>query len=385
MPAPVYIAGCGVISAAGAGLAANWQALQRGRTCLAWHDGRWRGGVSPAAEDTLHRWKGTKLFSKADRVALLAAAAVAQLEARLPQDRSDMAVIAGSARGATALLEREHASFLRHGKTTAAASPRSTAGTLAALISRFTGSAGLNLTLSASCVSGMHALGNALLYLRGGGGTGALCVASEAPLTPFVFQMLKEARVLSAAASTAVLPMRPFHPYRDGLVLAEGAAALYLQCAPTASGVRVAGYGAARDRGVSLTGVSHEGEGLVRAAQRALQDAGLAATDIDLVIGHGSATQQGDCAEWRCFERIFTTHRPPLRCDKWCIGHTLGSSTLLSTAFAFEHLCRDATFPFPYQPAAVHPAVCVAPRRLCRVLVWGMGFGGNCAALVLVK
>lgn len=385
MRMPVYIAAGGAVSAAGTGLAANWQALQQGRACFVWQDNRWQGVLPPDAEKALSCLRHTKLFSKTDRVALLAAAATAQLKQALPQDRSKLAVMAASARGSAALLEQEHRRFLRHGTTSVVASPHTTAGLLAALISSFIDSTGLSFTLSATCASGMHALGSALYYLRGGGGKQVLCVASEAPLTPFVIQMLRNARVLSTAPRCENFPVRPLHPQRDGLVLAEGAAALYLCCEPQAKAVLVAGYGAARDRGVSLTGVSDEGEGLVLAITRALHDAQLRPADIDLVIGHGASTQQGDRAEWSCLEKIFSPTMPPLRFHKWCIGHALGSSTLLSVALAAHQMQTGENFALPYLPDEAHSALHADPAKLQHVLVCGLGFGGNCAALVLAK
>ena len=387
MPLPVYIAGCGVVSAAGKGIEANWQALERGSPCFVWHDQHWQGVLPPAAEEELDHLRHTKLFSKADRVALLAAAATTQLQNALPQDRREMAVIAASARGAATLLEREHTHFLQHGTTSASASPHSTAGMLAALLSRYIDSTGLSFTLSATCASGMHALGNALFYLRGGGGKQVLCVASEAPLTPFVTQMLHNARVLSTAPRSESFPMRPLHHQRDGLVLAEGAAALYLCCEPRENAVRVAGYGAARNRGVSLTGVSTEGEGLALAITRALHDAQLQPSDIDFVIGHGASTRQGDRAEWSCLENVFAPRLPPpLRFHKWCIGHTLGSSTLLSVALAIHQMQTGKNFVLPYLPAAAHSVLHANPPAvLHHVLVCGLGFGGDCAALILAK
>ncbi len=383
MTTSVYIVSCGAISAAGAGLAAHWQALRRGRACFSWHNQRWQGHLPPAAEEELNCLRHTKLFSKADRVALLAAAAARQLEDRLPRDRRAMAVVAASARGAATSLEQEHRRFLQHGTTSAAASPHTTAGLLATHLSTYIGSTGLSFTLSATCVSGLHALAATLFYLRGGGSKQALCVASEAPLTPFVTQMLRNARVLSRAPRTENFPVRPLHPQRDGLVLAEGAAALYLCCEPRADAVRIAGYGAARDQDVSLTGVSAAGAGLVLAITRALHEAQLCPSDIDLIIGHGASTQQGDRAEWSCLEKVFAPHMPPLRFHKWCIGHTLGSSTLLSVTLAVHQMRTGTSFTLPYLPTTAAPWCADPPSTLRHVLVCGLGFGGNCAAVVL--
>ena len=386
MTPSVYIAGGGIISAAGAGFASNWQALQDGRPCFIWHKDRWQGILSPAAEEELSCLRHTKLFNKADRVALLAAAATAQLQDSLPPDRHELAVIAASARAATTLLEQEHRRFLQHGTTSVTASPQTTSGILAAFISSYINSTGLSFTLSATCASGMHALGQAFYYLQGRGNQHALCVASEAPLTPFVTQMLRNARVLSNAARTEQFPMRPLHPQRDGLVLAEGAAALYLTCEPQTKAVQIAGYGAAREQGVSLTGVSAAGNGLALAITRALHAAQLYPSDIDLIVGHGASTQQGDAAELACLVNVFAPHVPPIRFHKWCIGHTLGSSTLLSAALAFHQMQTSKHFTLPYLPADTHPALHAPPPAcLHHVLVCGLGFGGNCAALVLTQ
>ncbi len=384
MAMPVYIAGGGIVSAAGAGLAANWQALRRGRACFTWHEDRWQGLLPPEAEEEVSRMRHTKLFSKADRVTLLAAVATAQLLDILPPERSQLAVMAASARGATELLEQEHTRFLQYGTTSVTASPHTTAGMLAAHLSSFIASTGLSCTLSATCASGMHALGNALFYLRGGGSKQVLCVASEAPLTPFVMHMLRAARVLSDAPRTQNFPQRPLHQERDGLVLAEGAAALYLSCTAHPQAVRLAGYGAAHEQGVSLTGISDNGDGLALAITRALQDAQLRPSDIDLIIGHGAATRRGDAAELRGLEKVFAAHLPPLRFHKWCVGHTLGSSTLLSVVLACQQMQTGEHFALPYLPPAAHPALhATPPSPPQHVLVCGLGFGGNCAALVL--
>ena len=336
--------------------------------------GKQAGGKAycpPAAEEELSCLRHSKLLHKADRVALLAAAATAQLQDSLPPERSDLAVIAASARGATTLLEQEHERFVRHGTTAAAASPQTTAGMLAALISNFITSTGLSCTLSATCASGMHALGTALYYLRGGGSKHALCVASEAPLTPFVLRMLHNARVLSQAARTERFPVRPLHHARDGLVLAEGAAAVHLCCEPHTEAVRIAGYGAAREQGVSLTGVSTAGEGLVLAITRALHDAQLRPSDIDLVIGAWSidTARRPRRVVWsaKCFRLApappafpQVVHRTHLR----QLDAAVGGTCLPSNADG-NKLCLALPICRCSPPAACPPTCVSAPRAGC--------------------
>lgn len=384
----VYVKGCGVVSAAGAGVQANWETLRAGKVCLTYRGGLFRGEVPDTTEEHLALLRDSqKIFRKADRSLLLGALATQEAMPACQEDRHNLAVIAGSARGATSVLEREHARFLRHDRTSSTASPYSSAGTFPALISRFIASDGLSLSLSATCATGIHAAGLGMLCLQGGLATQALCVCSEAPLTPFVLDMLRSTRVLAGEEQRdSRFPLRPLHPSRTGSVIAEGAAALLLTTTrPTGRSVYVAGYGCAVDNAdLSLTGVSASGAGLVLAIERALTTARIEPTDIQLIIGHGSATIQGDQAEWCCYKQVFTDHIPPLRFHKWCVGHSLASSALFSTVMAHKQMQSRESFSLPYLSEDADSSLQATPSSdLRQVLVTSLGFGGNCAALVL--
>lgn len=384
----VYIKGCGVVSAAGAGVKENWKALQAGEACFAYRDGLFRGEVPATVEKYLTALRSSKKnFHNADRSLILGALAVQEAMHSCHGDRHNLAVIAGSSRGATSVLEREHARFLRHNRTSPTASPYSSPGTFPALISKLITSNGISLSLSATCATGIYAAGMGLLCLQSGLTTQALCVCSESPLTPFTLNMLQATRVLAdKEQKESRFPLRPLHPQRTGTVIAEGAAALLLTTTkPTRRGVYIAGYGCAVDNAnMSLTGVSRNGEGLVLAIERALTTAQTKPTDIQLIIGHGSSTLQGDRAEWSCYKKIFAKRIPPLRFHKWCVGHSLASSALFSTVMAHEQIQNGEFFSLPYLSEDADPALQALPSSdLRRVLITSLGFGGNCAALVL--
>ena len=167
----------------------------------------------------------------------------------------------------------------------------------------------------------------------------------------------------------------------------KGAAALYLCHEPRPAAVRVAGYGAARDRGVSLTRRSRRGRRLGTGHQPCA--ARCPAAPFRHRLGYRAWRIDAARAmplKLCCLEKVFASCMPPLRFHKWCIGHTLGSSTLLSVALAVHQMQVGASFALPYLSAAAHPALRAKPPAvLHHVLVCGLGFGGNCAALVLAK
>lgn len=101
---------------------------------------------------------------------------------------------------------------------------------------------------------------------------------------------------------------RPFDRRRDGLVVGEGSGALILEELEhaRARGARIyaeiLGYGTNAD-GEHIT--SPASEQMAAAMRLALDDAGLAPKDIDLINGHGTATDRGDLAESKATYDVF--------------------------------------------------------------------------------
>lgn len=380
----VYLHTAGVVSAAGCGVTTNWQALQTGNTHLSYRDSLWSGRVPTSVEQAIARLRSSdKLLAKADRVALLGVLASEEAIAESAIDHSQTTVIAGSARGATECLETEQAKFLAGHSVAPDALPQTTAGILAFLYSRFIGSHGASFSLSATCSTGLHLVGTGLAQIRSGLSDCVLCVASETPLTPFVLSGLRATRVLAKVGGDCDFPARPMAQDRHGLVVGEGAAALVLSNRPDVDRVYLAGYGSATEHG-TLTGVSTDGYGLVLAINRALAEARLTVDDVQLIVGHGSATLKGDASEYRAYQTLWQQRLPVLRFHKWCIGHMLGCASLYSTIIGYRQLVSGEDFVLPYLPAD-SPLQRPIPDELRCLLVTSLGFAGNCAALVLVK
>lgn len=384
MKTRVYLHSAGVVSAAGCGVANNWQALKTGDSCLSYRDNLWSGQVPATVELEIDRLRNSdKLLAKADRLALLAVLAVEEALTESVIDHSQTTVIAGSARGATERLENEHAKFLAGHCVASDCLPQTTSGTLAFLCSRFIGSHGTTFSLSATCSTGLHIVGTALAHIRSGFSNRVLGVASETPLTPFVLNGLRATRVLAKVGNDCQFPAKPMAQQRHGLVVGEGAAALVFNNYPDDNRIYLAGYGSTTEHG-TLTGVSTDGSGLALAINQALTNAGVTADDVQLIIGHGSATAKGDASEYCAYQSIWKQRLPALRFHKWCVGHMLGCASLYSTVMGYRQLISTDDFSLPYLPND-SPLQQPIPAKLNCLLVTSLGFAGNCAALVLIK
>ncbi|MFI8932559.1 beta-ketoacyl synthase N-terminal-like domain-containing protein [Streptomyces sp. NPDC053474] len=130
--------------------------------------------------------------------------------------------------------------------------------------------------------------------------------------------------------------LRPFDTSHKGMLMGEGAAAVVIQRAGTASRPVHA-----RVRGVSMNCDAHHAtapdpDGITRAVLDAYRRADARAQDIDLVMLHGSGTPRNDAAEAGVLRRIFDSAGPGPRMTaiKAMTGHTLGGSGLLSLLVA---------------------------------------------------
>ncbi len=194
-------------------------------------------------------------------------------------------------------------------------------------------------------------------------------------------------------ATTATPPPRPFRVGRDGMALGEGAAVLALARADGTDVARayVTGFGASADA-VHLTAPDRTGAGVVRAASRAMREAGRNARGIDLVSPHATATPFNDPAESRALATLLGTHAAnvPLQPFKAQIGHTLGAAGVLETLACVDAIARGV-LPASAGTGELDPD---APARLLDVaeaspvraaLKLSSAFGGANAALVVAR
>jgi len=247
---------------------------------------------------------------------------------------------------------------------------------------------GPNACVTNHCVSGALALAEAKDALRRGYADRAVVVGHDTPIEPQTVYGYQELGLL------ADTELRPFDAGRTGSVLGEGAAAVVLETQSAAAernaGVLAELLGTAcTTEAEGLLGIRDDGDGLQRAIEAALEDAGLGPADVGLVIAHGNGTRRSDASEAAALGRVFGPDLPPVTAFKWAFGHTLAASgmvdAVLATLALRHHVApgiatlREVDAEFADLPVSGEPR---SPRTGA-ALVLSRGFAGTNGAVLL--
>ncbi|MBI2763897.1 MAG: beta-ketoacyl-ACP synthase II [Chloroflexi bacterium] len=258
------------------------------------------------------------------------------------------------------------------------------------------GPLGPNFATVSACATGAHAIGEAWETIRRGDAEVMLAGGSEATIHEAVVGGFASMKALSTRNDDPQRASRPFDQGRDGFVIGEGSGVLILESLAhaTARGAEplaeIVGYGATADAS-HITLPAPGGIGAVRAARRALEKAGLDASEVDHVNAHATSTPEGDRAELQAIRTIFGNHaaRVAVSANKSMLGHTLGAAGALESIAVIQALRTGIVPPTinlitPDEAAAgldLTPGV--ATHRDLRIgLSNSFGFGGQNAALI---
>jgi len=280
----------------------------------------------------LKHFKRDKIILHADRYSLFAAAAadeaVKQSGLEVPFKAPYRAAsIIGSAFGGVMNLEAayRHIFELRQVASHPLTLVRFIASSAAAHIGIEFGIKGPTFATCSACSSAGHAMGLGRDYIRNGLVDIALVGASDAPVTYGMMRAWQATQLLSPQG------IFPFAKKRNGTVVGEGAGILVLESMQHAKarGAKVlaelCGFGMTTDD-KDMIGPGIDGPS--EAMRLALEDAQLAATDIDYVNAHGTATIAGDRNETEAIRKVFgkRTHNLAVSSTKSLYGHALGGS-----------------------------------------------------------
>src|SRR4051794_9578548 len=196
-----------------------------------------------------------------------------------------------------------------------------------------TGAIGPNFATVSACATGGHALGEAWETIRRGDADIMIAGGVEAGIHEATIGGFASMKALSTRNDDPEGASRPFDNGRDGVVMGEGGATGILEAleaaeAPGATPLgELVGYGATADAS-HITLPAPGGIGAVRAAQRALDKAGLTPDDVDHVNAHATSTPEGDKSELQAIRTIFGDHAADVAvtANKSMLGHTLGAA-----------------------------------------------------------
>ncbi len=183
------------------------------------------------------------------------------------------------------------------------------------------------ITTSSACTSSSQGIGYAYESILSGRQIAMVAGGSEEldPSDAAIFDTLY-------ATSTEYnhrpeLTPRPFDAQREGLVLGEGGGTLILEELEHAKArgahihAELVGFGTNSD-GTHIT--NPQSFQMANCMRLALQDAGLAPSDIGYINAHGTATDRGDSAESEAMYAVFGNNTPTSTLKSY-MGHTLGA------------------------------------------------------------
>jgi 3-oxoacyl-[acyl-carrier-protein] synthase-1 len=247
---------------------------------------------------------------------------------------------------------------------------------------------GTNACVTNHSVSGALAVLEAAEAVRCGEADRAVAVGHDAPVEPETVLYYHRLGLLATDS------VRPFDAGRCGTLLGEGAAAMVLETtsAAAARGATALGEflgsGCTSD-GEGLLALREDGDGLSQAIALALDEAGIEAADVGMIVAHGNGTRQSDASEAAAIRRVFGATPPPLTAFKWAFGHLLAASGILETVLALVALRHDVV-PGVATLRRLDPALAPAPvspepqrPRSDIGLVLSRGFGGINVAILL--
>ncbi len=245
---------------------------------------------------------------------------------------------------------------------------------------------GSALDLYGACAAGNMAITSAVRRLRSGWCDIALCGGADG-FSILAFLGFMRLRVMASESC------RPFDEQRDGLWVGEGAAmfALERESHARARGARIR----ARIAGCATTCETYHptrpdpaGEGLSRATQSALRDAGLQPSDVDYICAHGTGTPQNDAIEVTMMDQLFP-RGVPFSSIKSLTGHTMGAAAAIEAACCVLSLQHQTMIPTwglrqVLTPCSAHALTgTIQAAKLRHVVNNSAGFGGYNSSIVL--
>ena len=313
-------------------------------------------------------------------------------------NRDRFGVIIGSGIGGMETFETQNAILLQRGPNRVSPFfiPMMISDMAAGQVSIQFGLRGPNFCTVSACSSGAHAIGEALRLLRAGDADVMIAGGSEATITPMALAGFSNARTLSTRNDDPQRASRPFDQDRDGFVIGEGAGVIILETEDHARRrgapliCELGGYGASADA-YHLTAPSEDGNGAARAMQRALEDAGIPADEVQYINAHGTSTPTGDPVEVQAVKTVFGEHARHLMMSstKSMTGHLLGAAGGLEAVVTSLTLARgivpptiNLDEPDPQCDLDFVPNQARA-QRVTAALSNSFGFGGHNATLAM--
>lgn len=386
----VVITGVGVIAPCGTGAEDFWAGLQRPaepaveRRVVDFDPSRW--GISHVEARRMDR------FAQLGVAAAALALADAGLDAQDgPYDAARCGIVLGTGIGGAYAWEAQSRVLFEKGpsRVSPLVVPSVMPNAAAAMVSMRFGWRGPVETVATACASGTHAVGNGARLVASGRCDAVLVGGSEACQTGVMSYGFQNMKALSATGIS-----RPFDVDRDGFCSAEAGGVLVLEEASAAAArgatvyAEVAGTASTADAH-HITAPAPDGRGAITCMRAAMEDAGLAATDVTHINAHGTSTPLNDAAEAGAILEVFGRTQPAVTSIKGVTGHALGAAgaiEAIALALSYRHGELPPTMGVEQVDPAFHIDVVLEPRRWTPgpALSNSFAFGGHNGTVVFL-
>lgn len=184
---------------------------------------------------------------------------------------------------------------------------------------------GINMTISAACASGSHAIGMGYILIKNGLEDKIICGGAQ----EVNYHSMGSFDGLSTFSMRENAPheaSRPFDVNRDGLIPSGGSATVIIESLESAQrrGAQILGeiigYGFSSNGGH----ISHpDSEGSVQSLEMALKQANIKPGDVEYINAHATSTPAGDLAEGKALLEVFGISNPYISSTKSMTGHEM--------------------------------------------------------------
>lgn len=252
---------------------------------------------------------------------------------------------------------------------------------------------GVNMTISAACASGSHAIGLGHMMIKNGLQDLVICGGAQ-EINKYAMASFDGLGVFSANDEDPTKACRPFDANRDGLVPSGGAATVILESLESALKrgapifAEVVGYGFSSNGGhISTPNV----EGPASAMRKALEQANMDASEVEYINAHATSTPVGDANEAQAIDEVFGATRPFVSSTKSMTGHECwmaGASEIIYSTLMMNHgfIAPNINFDTPDEYSSKLNIVTETKNQDFGVyLSNSFGFGGTNSAMIVKK
>lgn len=314
-------------------------------------------------------------------------------------DKFRAGVIVGSGIGGIDLTLSEHCKYLEKGagRVSPFYIPMMISNMAAGTVSMKTKFMGANFDVSTACASATHCIGEAFRKIKDGYLDICLAGGTESTNVEFTFAGFANMKALTKSDNLERASV-PFDKERNGFVLGEGSGILVLEEYEHAKArgakiyAEVAGYGATCDA-YHMTSPMPTGEAAGMGMTLAMQEAGLAPSDIDYINAHGTSTHLNDLYETAAIKLAFGDDAKNVKISstKSMTGHLLGAAGAIEAivcAKTIQEGLIHATVGYKVPDEECDLDYCVngnIEQEVNAVLSNSLGFGGHNATLCFKK